>query len=51
LATQHAPKEPDSSNNAEIGLNQCGNFGLVALKRAYDPDNVLRGNQNIDPRG
>jgi FAD/FMN-containing dehydrogenase len=24
---------------------------LVALKRAYDPDNVLRLNQNIDPAG
>ena len=24
---------------------------LVALKRAYDPDNVLRLNQNIDPGG
>ena len=24
---------------------------LVALKRTYDPDNVLRLNQNIDPAG
>jgi FAD/FMN-containing dehydrogenase len=24
---------------------------FVALKRAHDPDNVLRLNQNIDPRG
>jgi FAD/FMN-containing dehydrogenase len=24
---------------------------LVALKRAYDPDNVLRLNHNIDPAG
>ena len=24
---------------------------LVALKRAYDPDNVLRLNQNVDPAG
>ena len=24
---------------------------LVALKRAHDPDNVLRLNQNIDPGG
>jgi hypothetical protein len=24
---------------------------LVALKRAHDPDNVFRLNQNIDPRG
>jgi FAD/FMN-containing dehydrogenase len=24
---------------------------LVTLKRKYDPENVFRNNQNIDPRG
>jgi FAD/FMN-containing dehydrogenase len=24
---------------------------LVGIKRRYDPDNIFRGNQNIDPNG